>query len=374
MTTENNTKILAVKWVSELDGYIVRAKINGLIRYLSVTSQAAARFPRGWDKTGKSEDFLVLPEEIPADLKCIHLRRQGSSNIPEPLCSSDFPIQIPLVNVELKDVEHPAGLMKFDYDDLTQDEKVSSARFEHRICEDRLRVVRPRSSQENASRLLMKLVEFPDTWPNQFASGLRPVDTPPSPAHIALVSPESKNNSKVSSKARYGKRGTLFTAEQYMAHEIEMHRQVDAALREATGAQPIVPQFHGLVTEKGRGVVGFLSEFLEGASSYFDLFRAATAQQVTDWKVPEAEREKCQAALRALHAAGFIHGDVHAGNFIRCPDGSVRIIDFEDAERIDPQSEEGIISAQIEMNLLEGWLREKSSKYSLAFRPSNTWS
>ncbi|KAK8132197.1 hypothetical protein PG999_000370 [Apiospora kogelbergensis] len=357
MATPNKIRVLAAKRVSELDGYIVRASINGLIRYISVTDEALQRFPERWNKPNNGDAFLVLPRIIPADLKCLHLRRPSPGDMMSPRDVTSYPIHVPVIH-ELSGVKFPMGLAAIDYSNLVQFEKISSARFENRLCEDRLRVRRPRQ----APGLLMKLVEFPDTWPGWFQADPA-IRATGQPASIALVSPESKEESKVCcSQVGYGQQGNI-TPEQYMAHEIEIHQQIDTALG---GMGTVVPRFSGLVTEQGRGVVGFLSEFFEGAQSYFDIFRAASAASIRDYVVPEAERQACRAALGALHAAGFVHGDVHAGNFIRLRDGSVRIVDLEDAQRINVLSVKGVTAALMEMELLEKWLVEKSCKYAPA--------
>lgn len=41
----NDLRVLAVKEVSSLGGYIVRARFDGLIRYFHITYEAANRFP-----------------------------------------------------------------------------------------------------------------------------------------------------------------------------------------------------------------------------------------------------------------------------------------------------------------------------------------
>ncbi|KAK8061997.1 serine/threonine kinase family protein [Apiospora phragmitis] len=340
MANRNTMKVLAVKEVSDLGGYIVRARFDGLIRYFSVTNDAAARFPAGWNKAGGSGP-LIPPGHYPPDLKCIHLRRPDHRDNMDPKDVTDYPIA-ELLTHEL------TGLPTFDYDDLIQFQKISSPRFGHRLSEDRLRRVRGNSS------LVMKLAEFPDTWPSQVTSSLRPAGAPSPPATVGLASADSE-----------GDPGAV--AEEAIAYEIVMHHAVATAAHGADARLLAgrVPDFYGVVTERGRGVVGFLAEYVEGSRSFFDLFRDAVRRGDADWSLSEADRAGCRDALKRLHRAGFLHGDVHAGNFLRCEDGSVVMIDFEYMVRLGPntvlEGEHMDTRVEVDELLLEQWLNLKAS-------------
>lgn len=44
-----------------------------------------------------------------------------------------------------------------------------------------------------------------------------------------------------------------------------------------------------------------------------------------------ADREAARAAVRSLHAAGVLHGDIRRANFVRGEGGAVKLVDFESA-------------------------------------------
>ncbi|KAK7962030.1 uncharacterized protein PG986_002855 [Apiospora aurea] len=321
MATGGNMKVLAIQEAGALDGYIVRARVDGLIRYFSVTFEAASKFPAGWNKNGGSGPLIPV-SAYPPDLKCIHLRRPDHRDNINPEDETDYPIAEPLMGHKLTGIGNPKGLPEFDYDSLIQLQKVPSPGFENRLTTDRLCRVQPKTSAPSGGGpLLMKLAEFPaiDTWPipipddlvarakarwKKMKAQLLSIESDRDPAHI----------------------------ERIIGHEIKMHHEVAAALSE-TG---LVPKFHGVVTELGRGVAGFLSEFIAGSKSFDDLFKAAAARKDMKWAPSEAEGEAFRYALRRLHRAGFVHNDVHPGNFLLRSDGWAVIIDFEEAERLEP--------------------------------------
>lgn len=99
----------------------------------------------------------------------------------------------------------------------------------------------------------------------------------------------------------------------HLQQEILMHQQG------AAGAPSVVPAFIGLVTEPGRGVVGFLSEYVEDA---VNIGRVLHLKAVNDM---------VRYAVEMLHnEARVAHNDLHDENMIIKRDGSrIYIIDFE---------------------------------------------
>lgn len=122
----------------------------------------------------------------------------------------------------------------------------------------------------------------------------------------------------------------------FMAREIRLHKKA--------AENGLAPRFLGLVTEPGRGVIGFLSEFVDGSVSAArhreDRVNAGIKPDV-DPAVGKAILE----ATRRMHSLGILHHDLHLGNFLVSPDNKVRIIDFEYATWMDkygcPTDEEG---------------------------------
>ncbi|KAK7967562.1 uncharacterized protein PG986_001839 [Apiospora aurea] len=133
-----------------------------------------------------------------------------------------------------------------------------------------------------------------------------------------------------------------------MAREIRMHRDVVE-----TGLG-ITPAIFGLVTEKGRGVIGFVMEYIEGARSFDEL------NWEEKYRMTDEEKKGCRDVLQKLHEKGFLHGDIHPGNLLRRPDGSVVLIDFQATSRVNSEGNvEGfaVASQTNERQMsLESWL------------------
>ncbi|KAK8074477.1 hypothetical protein PG997_009140 [Apiospora hydei] len=244
MATESTTQILAVKEVSGY-GYLIRASFNGLISRLERPRRLRP---------------LIPPGPYPADLKCIRLRRPDERDNIDPKDVTDYPIAEPLDHV-LTGVGNPTNLPTYDYNRLIQLEKIRSPRYEHRISEDRLCRVR---GVNGVPSMVMKIAELPDKWPVQIASTSSSTvpGAPPIPFMLDIASPHPPSV-------------TPTLAERDMTREIAMHQQVAAALGARGDNRGLVPAFYGLVTERGRGVVGFLSEYIEGSRTMYSLFREA---------------------------------------------------------------------------------------------------
>ncbi|KAK8136776.1 hypothetical protein PG984_004716 [Apiospora sp. TS-2023a] len=115
----------------------------------------------------------------------------------------------------------------------------------------------------------------------------------------------------------------LARPESTVANEFKMQRDV-AAL-----GLGLAPEVLGLVTEKGRGVVGFLMEYFEDAQDFREL-RATHGYKMTD-----VDKQGCRNALQVMHDRGFLHEDADPSNFLRLADGRIRIIHFENTQRVN---------------------------------------
>src|SRR3569833_1484932 len=101
---------------------------------------------------------------------------------------------------------------------------------------------------------------------------------------------------------------------------------------------PVAPAFLGHLTEQGRRI-GFQLEKLEG--NYASL----------------ADLPNCEAAVRALHDMGVVHGDLNRFNFIIHPStGQARVVDFEHAEPYDEEK------ARVELGELKDQLTEETGR------------
>ncbi|KAK8123953.1 hypothetical protein PG999_003871 [Apiospora kogelbergensis] len=294
MVADNSNKMLAVKEVSGL-GYIIRARFDGLIRYFTVTYEAAAKYPKDWDVGDLSA--IIPPRTYPYDLKCIHLSTPATAEVfdqskPEYMRpSAKYPVTAEPAYEELKGIQNLEDPVSADYDTFVKLGDIPTPRLFYRRCSDRITIVsHPRIN--NQQPMVMKIVEFPD--------------------HLRLG---------------------LTTS--------------------------------GLVTERGRGVIGFVSEFIADAKSFEQLLHDGFMKDVY-WRPSDADRMASRAALKRMHDAGLLHGDMHPGNVLRRADGSIMLIDFEYTGHLDSEglliptpenSKPGIIqSAEGEMECMDFFL------------------
>jgi serine/threonine protein kinase len=138
----------------------------------------------------------------------------------------------------------------------------------------------------------------------------------------------------------------ISTWEAEMSNEITYHLELSGL--------GFVPQFLGLVTERGRGIIGYFMEHLKGAKTYEELMSEGVA-------LSENDIVACLEVVKKMHSHGLYHGDLHLGNVMKCADGSVKIIDFQFTRRLTSQ---GIVkgkpalSSKEELHEIELELRE----------------
>ncbi|KAK7962912.1 uncharacterized protein PG986_003737 [Apiospora aurea] len=244
MATENPTTILAVKEVSGY-GYIIRARFDGLIRYFSANYNAASRFPAGWNAPGGS-GRLIPPGPYPADLKCIRLRRPDERDNIDPKHVTDYPIAEPLDHVL-------TGV------DPARKDPVPSLRAPDLRGPAMSRTWSERGAiHGNEDRRVPRQVAGPD----RLDLVLDGPGSPSHPLHAGHRVPALTLRHPDPGRARHDARD----------------RDAPASRRDPGGAGDnpgLVPAFYGLVTERGRGVVGFLSEYIEGSQTMYSLFREA---------------------------------------------------------------------------------------------------
>lgn len=364
----NNVAVLAVKEVSGRGGFVVRARHYGLIRYFWITHEAAALFPEGWEKEGP----LVPPGNYPADMKCIHLRRPEESDDVDPRLAVEYPV-MEIVDVKLTGVDVPWDIpVRYDYDNLITLAKVPSQKLKIRPSEDRLRRVRHENALltegPEAPSYLLKLSEFPHEWPRPeaslvqrwtpgFVASLVPSLAPPAAPHAVTNEQPSYDGD--------------------LAREMRLHRELLRAYAFAGAAPDHVPAIAGVVEERGRGPVGLLTEWVEGdephggAPNFRDILRRLRdrAGPGGRWRLPEADRRACRAALRSLHDLGYVHGAALPQHFLRRRDGRVVLVDFQKADRLNLVTRKGQWDAAVrkiaDSQDLERWLdlSEESGRY-----------
>lgn len=341
MVADNSNKMLAVKEVSGL-GYIIRARFDGLIRYFTVTYEAAAKYPKDWDVGDLSA--IIPPRTYPYDLKCIHLSTPATAEVfdqskPEYMRpSAKYPVTAEPAYEELKGIQNLEDPVSADYDTFVKLGDIPTPRLFYRRCSDRITIVsHPRIN--NQQPMVMKIVEFPD----HLRLGLTTSGCSRTAAESTLITINKENN--FDQKA--------------LSIEIRNHREVSQRL------EGLGPRFLGLVTERGRGVIGFVSEFIADAKSFEQLLHDGFMKDVY-WRPSDADRMASRAALKRMHDAGLLHGDMHPGNVLRRADGSIMLIDFEYTGHLDSEglliptpenSKPGIIqSAEGEMECMDFFL------------------
>ncbi|KAM0811385.1 hypothetical protein AB5N19_11741 [Seiridium cardinale] len=104
---------------------------------------------------------------------------------------------------------------------------------------------------------------------------------------------------------------------------VKMVMEIDAYRKAASIG--IVPKFIGLVVEEGRGIIGYLSEFIEDCMPLSEI-----AKTWNDDTAIEDIRDALKLVMR-LHNIDVIHGDLHPSNVIKRDDGTMLLIDFGDA-------------------------------------------
>ncbi|KAK8117986.1 uncharacterized protein PG998_006267 [Apiospora kogelbergensis] len=342
VVADNSNKMLAVKEVSGL-GYIIRARFDGLIRYFTVTYEAAAKYPEDWDVGDLSA--IIPPRTYPYDLKCIHLSTPATAEVfdqskPEYMRpSAKYPVTAEPAYEELKGIQNLEDPVSADYDTFVKLGDIPTPRLFYRRCSDRITIVsHPRIN--NQQPMVMKIVEFPD----HLRLGLTTSGCSRTAADSTLITINKENN--FDQKA--------------LSIEIRNHREVWQRL------EGLGPRFLGLVTERGRGVIGFVSEYFADAKSFEQLLVEAYDNTNKVWQPSDADRKACYAALERLHDARLLHGDMHRGNLLRRADGSVVLIDFEFMGHLDgegnlipePETMRSFIakSSEEEMMCMEFWL------------------
>lgn len=300
----------AIKVLAILDktrdgnGFIIRATRNGQILYIRVP---ADMFPPGWDKTTSPEpDLSMIPESDNCKFWSLAVSPgQGQKRVVQAL-GNGIPKR-PLRGVAgIDDTSGFSTMMTAEYSEFTP-VKTWPASDGRRT--DRVQAAKHPKLTES---VVIKIVEVPD--------------------HLPVG-----ENDQIH----------LGTGEAEMKNEIMNHYKMSGS--------GLVPKFIGLITEQGRGVIGYAMENIRDCQSYEEIKAKAKG------KLPPGEISNVLAAVDKMHQLGVYHGDLHLGNLLKCTNGSIRIIDFQHAQQLGPKGYvEGkpILSAENERDDLEEELNE----------------
>lgn len=270
--------ILAIVQGSATTSFVIRATRNKQIIYIRVTRDV---FLTGWDlMTSPEPDLSMIPESNNCKVWSLDVVEEEETERSVQVRGHGIPTKL-LGGVQ--GIDHISGLstmMKAEYFEFTSISTVKMGMGEGRRT-DRLQVA---THPKLDGKVMIKIAEIPD------------------------VLPLDKNEI-----FDFGKGEAEMTTEMIYHHELS-----------ETG---LAPKFIGLVTEKGRGVIGYIMEYMEGCESFEELVktRKGTPQDI----------ENALKLIDQMHARGIYHGDLHLGNMLRCPDGSVRIIDFQFSKRLN---------------------------------------
>lgn len=278
----------------------IRARIDNLIRYVKVPKDVLDHETDIFN--GPEPKVLTL--DYPSGVKCLEIYR-------------GFVLSVRPLQFELKGIEGLSLPVSHDYETFEIVDRLLLG-IRDRVCA----VKHPDLAEHG--KMIMKIAELPENW-----------ITPDSAAFTRHSHPETD-----------------------LAREFRMQRDI-AAL-----GLGIAPEIIGLVTEKGRGVIGFLMEYVEGARTFgsrtFDE-RKREGEEGEGYQVTENDKLGCREALRRLHEHGFLHGDLHPSNVLWCPDGRIpMMIDYEATQRVNSEGHvQGFPnnSQENERLTMDSWLR-----------------
>ncbi|KAH8652285.1 hypothetical protein BX600DRAFT_441178 [Xylariales sp. PMI_506] len=261
--------------------HVLRVQVNNHIKYLMLDERAC---PWNWYLPTGSE-LRLPPIGSDPNIKCYRaqvINAQYEVIFPQIYREEDLPV--PLDSVQ--GVAHDKIL------DISTFELVCNLEGLDEI--DRLAGRRMGARHPDfQDYLVMKLVEFPECLP---------FPTPYEPERACR---------------------RQYTRTQMMENEIYWQEKV--------AELGLAPKIEALVTEAGRGIIGFVTKWIPGNT----IARLANECE----ELPRVELDKVDAALEALHEAGICHNDLNDHNIVRVTgDGSIMFINFEYACERDEES------------------------------------
>lgn len=248
---------------------ILRVVIDGLIRYVVAPIQL---HPLVW------ENFRDVPFQLPptgsTERKCFRLEMVDKSDV-----SGDRPLKLRRDGMpkELSGIQGVVHEVMLEYSSFTILKHINPTTTQN----DRLSVV---SHPNIPGLILMKIAPFPDE---------------------------------------------LFACQglgHYRSQEAEIRNEI--LIHQEASPHDIAPRFLGLVTERGRGVIGFIMEYFGDAKNFRELRNENRA-------FTETEIRACLAVTNKLHSLGIYHGDLHLGNILQRAGGKVFLIDFQYSRKFD---------------------------------------
>ncbi|KAI0175275.1 hypothetical protein BJ166DRAFT_575380 [Pestalotiopsis sp. NC0098] len=255
-----------------------------------------------------------LPQILPAGGKCVWLEPALSStgSTPRPIARQTG---LPLVVDGLEGFDSDSDVLKIDYAELTPAQSPVTRHAERTAAHVSEKVSTVTHPGFPGRLLVMRIVPFPECLFMHPATRPEGVEAWLDEGEGPRVLPREEMPLWAEP-----------TPSRLMEREIAIYR--------AAAEAGLAPQFVGLVTEQGRGVIGYLSEYIEGPQTLADVLNAAVVTK------KEARRvtQECVDLAKSLHELGYVHGDLHPGNVLRGPNERWFLIDFEFARKIEDAS------------------------------------
>ncbi|KAI4598156.1 hypothetical protein KJ359_003039 [Pestalotiopsis sp. 9143b] len=308
-------RILATSYEPGYENIIRLLTSDKRVLYVLVTKDSLS--PDGdWRKSYWDVPLLGdLPQVLPPGGKCVWLEPAFSSTGARTLAARQT--GLPLVCDGLAGFDSDDGyVLKIDYAELTPAESPVTRHTERTARHVSEKVSTVTHPGFPGRMLVMRIVPFPEClW-------MHPATRPEG---VEEWLEEDPGGPRVLPREEMPLWAEA-TPSRLMEREIAIYR--------AAAEAGLAPKFIGLVTEEGRGVIGYLSEYISGPQTLADVLNAAVVTKKEAMRVTQ----ECVDLAKSLHELGYVHGDLHPGNVLRGPDDRWFLIDFEFARKIEDAS------------------------------------
>ncbi|KAI1846138.1 hypothetical protein JX266_007663 [Neoarthrinium moseri] len=271
LKTGNNLVVLATSNYSSAK-HLIRVLVDNMVKYIIVPDEV----PDGWQFRANGS-LSSLPPIPRGNGKYYRLERTGETTCPFFPRTTNVPEEID--SITDPNVHHDIQINYAEFQKVpSRIQKWSDSHNKH-FTERTTAVTHPSFKND----MVMRIVEFPES----------------------LWKPEVNSPG-----------GRRLTLTERMTTEF--------LIQQRAASRGLAPEITGLVTEAGRGIIGFLSEFVHDGKSVSDYWTSRGKQELDDQDI-----EACLQLAKGLARLNIYHGDLTPSNLIRRDDGTVLAIDFE---------------------------------------------